>query len=67
MKKFAKRTKFNSISLVGTKELKDLIKPNALVAAVKKFVSKVCRDHFLLFTRVCHLAACVGRAAILGR
>ena len=49
MKKFAKRTKFNSISLVGTKELKDLIKPNTLVAAVKKFVSKVCRDQILLF------------------
>ena len=49
MEQFAKRTKFNSISLVVTKELKDDMKPSSFVAAVKKFVSKVCRDHFLLF------------------
>ena len=49
MEQFAKRTKFNSISLVVTKELKDDMKPRSFVAAVENFVSKVCRDHFLLF------------------
>ena len=61
MKQSTERTKFNSISLVGTKELKDNMKPSAFVAAVENFVSKVCRDHELLFgaagcTRVCLLA-----------
>ena len=49
MKQFAERTKFNSIILVGTKEVKDLIKPSSFATALNKFVSKVYRDHWFLF------------------
>ena len=73
MEQFADRTKFNSISLVGTKELKDDMKPSAFVTAVKKFVGKVSRDHLLLFGAtgrigcVHHLAAICRRRAVRRR